>query len=197
MRHVPNALTITRILLTPVMLVLLLSNTLVGQAWAFVLFVIAAVSDYLDGKIARSYKVRSRLGQFLDPLADKVLVLGTFTALAYLIPEVIPWWAVVLIASRDALVTLLRTWAESRGRSIRTLGIAKTKTLVQLIFLIIILLLLALSKAPGAVGRMAISLLSSPVPFILLLGVVFFTVITGLVYLFRQEYSSPAQLNGP
>jgi CDP-diacylglycerol--glycerol-3-phosphate 3-phosphatidyltransferase len=196
MRHVPNVLTITRILLTPVLLVLLLSNTMVGQAWAFVLFVIAAVSDYLDGRIARSYKVRSRLGQFLDPFADKVLVLGTFAALVYLIPDVIPWWAVVLIALRDLTVTFLRTRAEAKGRSIPTLNIARAKTLVQLIFLIAILLLLALAKAPGSLGRAAAVLLGSPVPFILLLGVVAFTLVTGGAYLLRQEHSSPAQTNG-
>lgn len=196
MRHVPNVLTITRILLTPVLLVLLMSNTLMGQAWAFFLFVIAAISDYLDGKIARSYKVRSRLGQFLDPFADKVLVLGTFAALAYIVPDVIPWWAVVLIALRDLMVTFLRTRAEARGRSIPTLGIARAKTLVQLIFLIAILLLLAVAKAPGSLGRLAASLLASPVPYILLLGVVLFTLITGAAYLLQKEYSSPAQPNG-
>ncbi len=196
MRHVPNVLTITRILLTPVLLVLLMADTLIGQAWAFVLFVIAAISDYLDGKIARSYKVRSRLGQFLDPFADKVLVLGTFAALAYLVPSVIPWWTVVLIALRDLMVTYLRTRAEARGKSIRTLGIARAKTLVQLIFLIAILLLLVLAKMPGELGRLASLLLESPVPFMLLLGVVVFTLITGAAYLFQKEYSSPAQPNG-
>ncbi|HET6567433.1 MAG TPA: CDP-diacylglycerol--glycerol-3-phosphate 3-phosphatidyltransferase [Rhodothermales bacterium] len=196
MRYLPNVLTITRIVITPLMLVLLMSNTLVGQVWAFVLFVIAAVSDYLDGKLARSYKARSRLGQFLDPLADKVLVLGTFAALAYLIPAVIPWWAVALIALRDLTVTVLRTWAESRGRSIRTLKIAKSKTVVQLVYLIIVLLLLAGAKAPGSVGRLAARLLHSPIPFVVLLGVVAFTVITGILYLLRQEYNSSPKLNG-
>lgn len=196
MRYLPNVLTIIRIVITPLMLVLLMSNTLVGQAWAFVLFVIAAVSDYLDGKLARSYKARSRLGQFLDPLADKVLVLGTFAALAYLIPQVIPWWAVGLIALRDLSVTVLRARAESRGRSIRTLKIAKSKTVVQLVYLIIVLLLLAGAKAPGDVGRLAAELLLSPIPFVVLLGVVAFTIITGIVYLLRQEYNSPAKLNG-
>ena len=196
MRHIPNTLTITRILITPVLLVLLMSDTLWGQFWALVLFIIAAISDYLDGKIARSYQVRSRLGQFLDPFADKVLVLGTFAALALLIPSVVPWWAVLLIGLRDFAVTLQRTWAESRGRSIRTLVIAKAKTIVQLVFLILMLALVAAAKAPGVLGRTAVWLLSTPAPFIVLVGVVSFTVYTGLVYLFRQEYSSPAKLNG-
>ncbi|MEX1055160.1 MAG: CDP-alcohol phosphatidyltransferase family protein, partial [Rhodothermales bacterium] len=105
MKNVPNTLTITRIALTPVMLVFLMSNTLWGLTAALSLFVIGAISDWLDGKIARSYEVRSRLGQFLDPFADKVLVLGTFVCVAILVPQVIPWWAVAVIALRDAAVT--------------------------------------------------------------------------------------------
>lgn len=196
MRHLPNALTIARIAITPVLLGLLLSETLLGQFWAFGLFVAAAVSDYLDGKLARSYQVRSRLGQFLDPFADKILVLGTFACLAYLIPAVVPWWAVVLIALRDVGVTVLRSWAEAHGRSLRTTPVARAKTLVQLIYLILLLLLLACTKAPGALGRGAGAVLEGPVPFLVLLFVVGFTVVTGLLYAFRQEYTPPSQFHG-
>ncbi len=196
MRHLPNALTITRILVTPVLLLLLLSDTLLGQMWAFALFVFAAISDYLDGKLARSFSVGSRLGQFLDPFADKVLVLGTFAALAYLIPHVVPWWAVALIAARDVGVTLLRTWAESRGRSIHTKSIAKSKTLVQLIFLIVLLLLVVVAKMPGSLGRGADWLLGSSIPFVALLLVVAFTIVTGVLYALNPKYVSSVKLNG-
>lgn len=190
MKYVPNALTIARIIVTPLMLVALLSNTLPGLVIALILFIAAAVSDYLDGKIARSYKVGSRLGTFLDPLADKVLVLGTFIALIFIVPEIVPWWAVGLIAFRDLAVTLQRMWAEAHGQSLRTLSIAKAKTGVQLGFLIAILLLLVAARLPGSIGAAAARLLESPVPFIVLLLVVAFTVITGIVYLMRQEYFS-------
>jgi CDP-diacylglycerol--glycerol-3-phosphate 3-phosphatidyltransferase len=196
MRHLPNALTITRILLTPVLLVLLPSTGMGGRFWALVLLVLAAISDYLDGKIARSFQVRSRLGQFLDPFADKILVLGTFIMLVYLMPGVIPWWAVLLIALRDLAVTLLRSWHEAQGRSIRTLGIAKTKTIVQLIFLIAILALRFIELLPGWPGRSAAWVLQSEIPFIVLMGVVAFTLLTGGVYLMRQDVASPAKLNG-
>lgn len=188
MKYVPNALTIARIVLTPVMLVLLLSDTLFGLIGALSLFVLAAISDYLDGKIARSFKVRSRLGHFLDPVADKVLVLGTFVVLAFLLPHVVPWWAVALIALRDASVTVLRSWAVSRGRTIRTLNVAKAKTVVQIAFLIVVLGVMIGAKMPGSTGAQARLLLEGPILFFAMLVVVGITIATGVVYLLRQSH---------
>jgi CDP-diacylglycerol--glycerol-3-phosphate 3-phosphatidyltransferase len=191
MKYVPNALTIARIVVTPVMLILLMSNTFFGLVGALALLILGAISDYLDGKIARSFKAGSRLGQFLDPLADKVLVLGTFVVLAILVPRIVPWWAIALIALRDVAVTVLRSWIESRGRSLRTLPIAKAKTGVQLGFLIALLGLMIGARLPGGTGRIFSAALHSEGPFIVLLFVVAFTLITGIIYLVRQEYSSP------
>lgn len=191
MKNVPNALTISRIVLTPVMLILLMSNTFLGLVGGLALLVLGAISDYLDGKIARSYKAKSRLGQFLDPFADKVLVLGTFIVLALLVPAIVPFWAVALIALRDAAVTILRSWLESKGRSLHTLPIAKAKTGVQIGFLIVVIGLMIGARLPGATGRMLTAVLESSAPFILMLFVVAFTVITGIIYLIRQEYTSP------
>lgn len=196
MKHIPNVLTISRILVTPPLLLLLLSESLVGQTIGLVLFILAAISDYLDGKIARSYEVKSRLGQFLDPFADKVLVLGTFVVLILILPEVVSWWGVLLIAIRDVAVTGMRSWAEARGRSLRTLQLARAKTAVQLTFLISILLLVIVAKLPGAIGRGGAWLLGTWVPYAFFLGVVAFTVLTGVLYIIRQEYTTPARTNG-
>jgi CDP-diacylglycerol--glycerol-3-phosphate 3-phosphatidyltransferase len=194
MKYVPNALTIGRIVVTPVMLVLLFSETLLGMAGALVLFILAAISDYLDGKIARDYKVRSRFGQFLDPLADKVLVLGTFVVLAIQVPHLVPWWGVALVAMRDVAVTGLRSWIESAGRSLRTLPIAKAKTAVQIMFLISMLALLTGVRIQGSVGEAATRTLESWIPLAAFVGVVLFTVTTGVLYFMRQEYA-PSHLN--
>ncbi len=190
MKYVPNALTIGRIVVTPIMLILLFSESLVGFGTALVLFILAAVSDYLDGKIARDYKVRSRFGQFLDPLADKVLVLGTFIVFAVLIPEIVPWWGVALIALRDAAVTALRSWSEARDRSLRTLPIAKAKTAVQITFLIAMLIVLTGAKLQGGLGEASEWILASWMPFAAFLIVVAFTVVTGFMYFLKQEYTS-------
>ncbi|WP_457653969.1 CDP-diacylglycerol--glycerol-3-phosphate 3-phosphatidyltransferase [Rhodocaloribacter sp.] len=196
MKYVPNTITIIRILVTPVLLVFLMTDTLWGYAWALGLFILASISDYLDGKLARSFEVHSRLGQFLDPFADKVLVLGTFVALAVLIPETAPWWGVALIGFRDLMVTGLRAWAEANGRSIRTLGVAKAKTTVQLVFLIGILIVMTASKMDGRIGEGGREVLAGPYPFYFFLFVVLVTLATGAVYFFRMEHQPHASQNG-
>ncbi len=190
MKFVPNALTITRIVLTPLVLWLLMSGRMTGQIWALVLFVVAATSDYLDGRLARSLGAGSRLGQFLDPLADKILVIGTFSVLAIRMPDVVPWWAVAVILLRDLAVTGMRSWLESRGRSLRTSNAARYKTAAQLTFLIAMIVVLIAQSVPGAVGRIADTLIDSGALYILLLIVVVVTVATGLMYFIRQDYSS-------
>lgn len=190
MKFVPNALTITRIVLTPLVLWFLWSGTLSAQIWALVLFVIAATSDYLDGRLARSLGAGSRLGQFLDPLADKILVIGTFSVLAFRIPHVVPWWAVVVIFLRDVALTFMRSWAESQGRSLRTLGAARVKTAVQLTFLIAMMVLLIGTSLRGSIGRIASWIMDSGIPFAILILVVIVTVATGLMYVIRKDYSS-------
>lgn len=204
MKHVPNVLTIGRIVVTPIFLVLLLSGTLTGQLVALVLFVAAAISDYWDGRIARQYGVGSRIGQFLDPLADKVLVLGAFFAFLFLPPDdngralMEPWWwwAVGVIALRDLAVTLLRTWAERVGRPVQTRYAAKVKTAVQLTFLIAVQVFLVASKLTrfdgwvGELGALAGAALYSPAPSVLLVITALLTVWTGALYFVRRQPSA-------
>ena len=187
MRHLPNALTVTRILLTPLVLLLLTWKTPAGQGGALLLFMAASASDYFDGRLARSYGARSRLGKFLDPLADKVLVLGTFITLAALHPAAVPWWAVALIALRDAGVTGLRTYAESRGHTLPTLPLAKSKTTAQLFYLVGMLALLTAAQAPALRADATWVLERSVLPLALLLLVVALTLFTGALYLLPRH----------
>lgn len=186
MKYVPNALTITRIVVTPILLILLFSNSLTGYAWAFGLFVFASISDHFDGVIARRYSVETSFGKYLDPLADKILVLGTFTVLIFILPDVVPIWAVALIALRDVSVTALRNWAKKKkNKTLRTIQIAKAKTGVQLTFLISTLLMLTLSRSQGPLGNTAREILSGEVLYWLMILVVCVTVLTGIVYFVR------------
>lgn len=183
-RYIPNLLTVTRILVTPLLLLLLTVPSRAGQACAVVLFVLASLSDYYDGVLARRFQVRSRLGQFLDPLADKILVLGTFGMLALEEPIVVPWWAVAVIALRDLAVTGLRSWAEASGKTLHTYRVAKLKTTIQLAFLFGVLLLRTGTYLSPPIQQWATWVLrESQLPGIALALVVGFTVATGALYL--------------
>lgn len=183
-RYIPNLLTVTRILVTPLLLLLLTVPGAEGQACALALFVLASLSDYYDGVLARRFQVRSRLGQYLDPLADKILVLGTFGMLAFEEPALVPWWAVVVIALRDVAVTGLRSWAEAWGKSLRTYRIAKLKTMLQLAFLFGILVLRTATYLSPPIRQWATWVLrDSALPGIALAVVVGVTVATGALYL--------------
>jgi CDP-diacylglycerol--glycerol-3-phosphate 3-phosphatidyltransferase len=187
MKHIPNALTIGRIVVTPILLTLLFFDTLVATAWACALFIIASISDWADGKVARQFAVKSKLGQFLDPIADKVLVLGTFIALVFIMPEHVVWWLVALIAARDLSVTALRIYMKRNGQTLKTSNGAKWKTTFQLTFLIALLLIMTGSKVGGSVGQWCQTTLSSPVIFWSLVVVTLVTLYTGAVYFKNKE----------
>jgi CDP-diacylglycerol--glycerol-3-phosphate 3-phosphatidyltransferase len=188
-RYIPNLLTVARILVTPLLLVLLTVQSPGGQASAVALFVVASLTDYYDGVLARRFQVRSRLGQYLDPLADKILVLGTFGMLAFQAPTLVPWWAVVLIALRDVAVTGLRSWVEAGGATLQTYRVAKAKTMLQLAFLFGVLVLRFATHLSPPFRDWAIWILrDSALPGVALAGVVGFTLATGALY-----FVSPTQ----
>jgi CDP-diacylglycerol--glycerol-3-phosphate 3-phosphatidyltransferase len=188
-RYIPNLLTVARILVTPLLLVLLTVQSPGGQASAVALFVVASLTDYYDGVLARRFQVRSRLGQYLDPLADKILVLGTFGMLSFQEPTIVPWWAVVLIAFRDVAVTALRSWVEAGGESLQTYRVAKAKTMLQLAFLFGLLVLRFGTHLSPPFREWAIWILrDTALPGVALAGVVGFTLATGALY-----FVSPTQ----
>lgn len=107
---VPNALSFVRLACIPAFLVLLARHQ---DGWAFAVLALSGASDFLDGRIARRYHQVSRLGQVLDPLADRLFIVSTVLALA--LRQIVPWWLVALILLRDLVGTVL-VW------SIRRLG---------------------------------------------------------------------------
>ena len=201
MKHVPNALTVGRIVVAPVCLYLLWTGTVWGQVVGAALFILAAITDWLDGRLAREYGVSSRLGQFLDPLADKVLVLGAFFLVPFLEPignglegpvgAWLPWLAIGAIAARDLAVTVLRAVYERQGRSLQTSSAAKWKTAWQLTFLITAFVFLAgtharaLGGVLGTLGDFLYAALASPAPLVFLVVTAAVTVYTGVLYFQR------------
>jgi len=137
----PNIVSLVRVLLSPFFLVFLISDDVVFVQLALLLFAVGAFTDYLDGFLARKMKLTSNLGKFLDPLADKVLILSAFVA--FYIMEIIPFWALSIFIVRDVFTTLMRILADGRGYNMKTSGNAKAKTFFQMGFIIFILLLVS------------------------------------------------------
>lgn len=126
----PNILTISRIVMAPVIILCMLKNF---QGVALFLFACAALTDFFDGYLARRHNWPSALGNFLDPLADKILVLSLFVFFAY--KGIIPGWGVAILVLRDILVTVLRVKTNRANTSLKTSRLGKLKTSLQ--FLII------------------------------------------------------------
>ena len=99
---VPNLLSVLRLLLLPVFIWALVEGRL---GWAGLVLVLSGLSDYLDGRIARTYGLITKLGQFLDPIADRLYIATTLIGLAW--AEVVPWWWVVLLVARDAFIAAM------------------------------------------------------------------------------------------
>ena len=127
---IPNILTLSRILLTPFLVWLLLDHRM-NQA--LVVFLIAGITDGLDGLIARVFHQKSQLGAYLDPLADKLLLVSSFVLLGWL--ELVPSWLAIIAVSRDALILLgLMSLIFHRVEvAIRPVMLSKLTTLLQLL----------------------------------------------------------------
>ena len=149
---------------------------------------VASITDTFDGYYARKYNEITKEGKFLDPLADKILVLSAFLSFAFL--DLIAFWMVVLIILRDFFVTLLRIILERRGQSMVTSIIAKTKTTFQFVLIVFILIILSIE---GFESSWALSfsgyLDKLNVVYNLTFFVSTFTFFTGAMYLYDNRSS--------
>lgn len=137
----PNILTGIRILIVPFFIYCLFHENITYNIIAFIMFLIASITDLVDGYLARKWRMETELGKFLDPLADKILVLGAFITFI-LLHEQIETWMVLIIIARDMLITTLRYLGIRRGKSIKTTMWGKVKTAFQMGAIIIILIFL-------------------------------------------------------
>jgi CDP-diacylglycerol--glycerol-3-phosphate 3-phosphatidyltransferase len=167
--------TITRLLLTPVFLIAVLTT---GPAWStFAIGFVLAVTDGLDGYIARRQGA-TRSGAFLDPLADKFLVVGGLWSLVA--TDLVPWWPVAIISARELIISLYRSWAGRNGITIPARYWAKVKTVVQEFSI-----------------AFAVLPLTADHPFVshvVLAAAVVLTVVTGAQYLLDGSRVARAQL---
>ncbi len=128
--NLPNALTLLRILAVPVVVVALLGETPNGDALAAAVFALAAATDGLDGYIARSRDSVTTFGKLMDPLADKLLIIGALLSLVSL--DRLEAWIAMVIIAREVAVTILRTIAAERGIVIAASWLGKAKTVLQI-----------------------------------------------------------------
>jgi CDP-diacylglycerol--glycerol-3-phosphate 3-phosphatidyltransferase len=142
----PNVISIVRILLAPVLVVLVLPGSDGAAAVAAAVFVFGALTDGLDGYLARRYAGTTALGQWLDPLADKILVTAPVVALAA--TGRFPVWAVAVIVLREFAVSALRGWLGTRGVSMPASPWGKAKTAVQMVLVPLYLLPLGADADP-------------------------------------------------
>jgi cardiolipin synthase (CMP-forming) len=128
--NIPNFITLGRIISVPVIFWLLLT----GQSWiAFYVFVCAGLSDAVDGYLAKTFNWRTELGAYLDPLADKLLIVSIYIALAVL--GELPLWLVIAVVSRDILIVaaVLLAWLLDQPVRVRPLVVSKANTAVQIL----------------------------------------------------------------
>jgi cardiolipin synthase len=128
--NLPNLITIARILLVPVMVWAIASQEM---AVAFFLFLAAGLSDAVDGFLAKRFGMASELGAYLDPLADKVLIVSIYVSLG--ITEAIPRWLVILVVSRDLLIVggIILSWVLGNPIKVKPLMVSKLNTVAQIL----------------------------------------------------------------
>jgi CDP-diacylglycerol--glycerol-3-phosphate 3-phosphatidyltransferase len=184
----PNQLTLLRIILTPVFVLLLMSGSPLYLQLSLVVFVIAALTDWYDGWIARKMGHSSRWGKFLDPLADKILssaALLTFVGL-----NLVDGWMVWIVIARDFLITGLRSYAEYLDRPIVTTKGAQAKTFGQFVVIYYILILHVARSVPPVYqefGPTIDALMHPKVLFGMMLLVTLSTLGTGIAYVFDNR----------
>jgi len=172
--HIPNLLTLTRIILVPAFVAAFWLPSPAGRWVAFAVFVIAAITDYADGWIARKHNTESRLGQMLDPIADKLLISSALIMLVYMDDirgfVIIP--ALVILA-REILVSGMREFLATIAVQVPVSSISKLKTTVQVVALAVLIVAPAVEHVWGGLHRVGI---------IALWGAAVLTLYTGFAY---------------
>ena len=150
--NLPNYITVGRIVVVPLLVVVLLTPVaekwfgMSGYALAIILFIVAALSDIVDGQLARRRKQVSTLGKFLDPIADKLLISAALIVLVE--KHLAPSWAVVVIIGREFIITGLRSVAATEGIVIQAQGMGKIKMWAQCVAIVALLVCAANGTPP-------------------------------------------------
>ena len=186
--NLPNKITLSRVLMIPIFMIFMI----VDFGWTTIsfggtemplehlvgalIFVLASMTDWLDGYLARKHNLITNMGKFLDPLADKLLVAAALIILVEM--GLAPAWVVILILSREFAVTGLRLVLVGEGEVVAASSMGKIKTVTQLIAIIVLLFNNAFSEA-----------MNIPFGTIMLYIALFFTVLSGIDYFYKNRHA--------
>lgn len=189
--NLANKLTMLRIFLVPVFLVFITVKEIsYGSIIATVVFIIASLTDQLDGHIARSRNQITNFGKFMDPLADKLLVTAALVALVEL--KLVAGWAVVVILAREFAVSGLRTLAASDGIVIAASWWGKIKTVTQMIAILLLLLKVNINTSANAINfinnNSFLNSFFTYVPETIMFIAVLITIISGIDYFVKNKH---------
>lgn len=184
--NLPNILTVSRIFATPLFLAMLFAETAYWRGGAVIVFLLASLTDLYDGRLARARDCVTEFGRFMDPLADKILVTSALVALA--LGRIVSAWLVVPIVVRDVVITGMRMYGLYQGRMMETSRLAKWKTTVQLITVIVILVLVGVQEMATIYGWEGLLAAADWLPVLsngLMAAVLLLTLLSGFHYFFR------------
>jgi CDP-diacylglycerol---glycerol-3-phosphate 3-phosphatidyltransferase len=181
-----NRLTVGRLILTVLFVAALNSSWIYGRTAALFIFLLAGITDYLDGEIARRYGSVTNFGKLMDPLVDKIMMAAAFISLVPL--GAIPAWAATTVVARDFLITGLRLMASARGQILPAERLGKHKTSWQIITVVFFLVLLSARELNFALGenRWWFRAWNEGGPLLVWIAVAF-TVYSGLRYAWRHR----------
>ncbi len=170
--NLPNALTLLRIFLVPFLVVVLLTKFTAREFVGLAIFLVAAITDFFDGWLARRRNQTTKLGALLDPIADKLLMSAAFISLVEMDPLHVPAWMVVIIIGREFAVSGLRSIAAQQGVTIAASPLGKGKMISQVIAISLLILGYELGQF-RVIGKVA------------LWGVMFFALVSGVDYFIK------------
>jgi CDP-diacylglycerol--glycerol-3-phosphate 3-phosphatidyltransferase len=139
-----NRITLSRLVLTVLFVVSLNSSWPYARTTALIIFLVAGLSDFIDGEIARRYGVITNFGKLMDPLVDKIMMAAAFISLVPL--KAVPAWAATAVVARDFLITGLRLMATAKGQILPAERLGKQKTSWQIITVVFFLALLSMAE---------------------------------------------------
>ena len=183
--NLPNKITLSRIGLAFVFMFFLFSSGVAAKYLALFTFILASLTDLLDGHIARKRKMENDFGRLMDPIADKILILVAF--LAFVEMQIIPAWMVVIVIFRELVITGLRIIAATRGKILSASFAGKHKTVSQMVAIISILSFLIIRESAQSLWNSNWEVWFRRSVFYLMLVTVALTLISGLSYLVKNK----------